>query len=164
MNFTFPYDREKMILETKKNPEWLHFGAGNIFRAFPCALAEKLLASGEIKTGVIAAEGFDEEIIEKVYKPFDNVSLLVTLCGDGNVKKTPIGSVAEALSVYADYILFAEDLNDSDVLRLVNDRASRIVSYFDGITVRGKIFINVAAAASHHSHSRGYENDSYKHC
>lgn len=100
MNFTFSYNREEMIRETKKAPEWIHFGAGNIFRAFPCALAEKLLSEGKIKTGIIAAEGFDEEIIEKVYEPYGNISLLVTLCGNGNVKKTPIGSVAEALSVF----------------------------------------------------------------
>ncbi len=98
-DFTFPYDRTKMIEKTKAAPEWVHFGAGNIFRAFPCALAEKLLADGKLETGVIAIEGFDTEIIERAYLPYDNVSLLVTLCGDGSVKKQPIGSVAEALTV-----------------------------------------------------------------
>lgn len=97
-DFTFPYDREKMIEKTKSSPEWIHFGAGNIFRAFPCALAEKLLSEGKIDTGIIAVEGFDPEIIERVYLPYGNISLLVTLCGDGNVKKQPIGAVAEALT------------------------------------------------------------------
>ncbi len=98
-DFTFPYDRAKMIEKTKAVPEWAHFGAGNIFRAFPCALAEKLLADGKLETGVIAIEGFDPEIIERAYLPYGNVSLLVTLCGDGSVKKMPIGSVAEALTL-----------------------------------------------------------------
>ena len=31
------YDREAMIARTKANPTWIHFGAGNIFRAFPAA-------------------------------------------------------------------------------------------------------------------------------
>ena len=98
-DYKFTYDREKMIAKTKAAPEWVHFGAGNIFRAFPCALAEKLLADGKISTGVIAVEGFDPEIIERAYRPYDNISLLVTLCGDGSVKKHAIGSVAEALTL-----------------------------------------------------------------
>ncbi len=102
MNFMFPYDREVMIARTKAAPTWLHFGAGNIFRAFPCALAEKLLANGVVDRGIIVAEGFDEEIVERAYHPFDNVSLLVTLCGDGKLKKTPIGSVAESLYLSRD--------------------------------------------------------------
>ena len=28
------YDIEKVAEETKKNPVWVHFGAGNIFRIF----------------------------------------------------------------------------------------------------------------------------------
>ena len=95
----FPYDRSAMRELTKASPEWLHFGAGNIFRAFPCALAERMLEEGLTKRGIIAAEGFDREIIERIYRPHDDVSLLVTLCGDGSVKKTPIGSVAESLYV-----------------------------------------------------------------
>lgn len=98
-DFNFPYDRKKMIEKTKSAPEWVHFGAGNIFRAFPCALAERLLADGKTETGIIAVEGFDPEIIERAYLPYDNISLLVTLCGDGNVKKQPIGAVAEAITV-----------------------------------------------------------------
>ena len=36
---------------TKKTPQWVHFGAGNIFRAFPAALQQKLLNEGIEKTG-----------------------------------------------------------------------------------------------------------------
>ena len=97
----FPYDRESMIARTKKTPAWLHFGAGNIFRAFPCALCERMLAEGIYDRGIIAAEGFDGEIIERIYAPYDNVSLLVTLHGDGHVTKSPIGSVAESMVVGA---------------------------------------------------------------
>ena len=34
------YDRSEMIKQTKETPEWLHFGAGNIFRAFPARSEE----------------------------------------------------------------------------------------------------------------------------
>lgn len=56
------FDREVMKAETAKCPQWVHFGAGNIFRAFPAALQQKLLNEGVEKTGIIVAEGYDYEI------------------------------------------------------------------------------------------------------
>lgn len=91
------YDREKMIAETKKNPTWIHFGAGNIFRAFPAAFLDDMLNAGETDKGVIVSEGFDYEIIDKAYRPFNNLSLLAVLRADGTVSKRVIGSVAESL-------------------------------------------------------------------
>ncbi len=91
------YDRAKMIAETKKNPTWIHFGAGNIFRAFPAALLEEMLNTGKADKGVIVAEGFDYEIIDKAYRPYDNLSLLAVLKANGTVAKKVIGSVAESL-------------------------------------------------------------------
>jgi fructuronate reductase len=40
------FDREAMIEATKGAPQWVHFGAGNIFRAFPAALSQSLLDQG----------------------------------------------------------------------------------------------------------------------
>lgn len=91
------YDREAMIEKTKRQPTWLHFGAGNIFRAFPAAILEQMLCDGSADTGVIVAEGFDYEIIDKAYEPYDNLSLLVVLKSDGEIEKRVVGSVAEAL-------------------------------------------------------------------
>ena len=34
------YDIEKVAEETKKNPVWVHFGAGNIFRIFIGGIAD----------------------------------------------------------------------------------------------------------------------------
>ena len=73
------YDREKMIQATKENPFWVHFGAGNIFRAFQANCVQNMLNKGELDRGLVAVEGFDYEIIEKQYRPHDNLSLLVTL-------------------------------------------------------------------------------------
>ena len=95
--YTLPkFDRVKMIEETKKAPQWVHFGAGNIFRAFQCAAAQKMLNDGKMSTGIVAVEGFDYEIVEKGYRPNDNYSLFVTLKADGSVEKTVIGSIAES--------------------------------------------------------------------
>lgn len=91
------FDRDKMIAETVKEPVWVHFGAGNIFRAFPAALQQELLERGLSRKGIVAAEGYDGEIIDRVYRPHDNLSLLVTLKSDGTIGKAVIGSIAEAL-------------------------------------------------------------------
>lgn len=96
------FDREVVRKATKEKPEWIHFGAGNIFRAFQANVVQQLLNAGKLKTGLIAAEGFDYEIIEKMYQPHDNLGILVTLKADGTVEKTVIGSVVEALTVDSD--------------------------------------------------------------
>ncbi len=90
------YDREAMIRKTKEHPEWVHFGAGNIFRAFHANLAQKLLEQGDAETGITVCEGFDYEIIEKQYRPHDNLSVLVTLKADGSIDKSVIGAVGES--------------------------------------------------------------------
>lgn len=92
------YDIEKIKENTMKEPVWLHFGAGNLFRAFTAASQNKLLNEGKSDKGIIVAEGYDYEIIEKAYVPFDNLSLLVTLKPDGNIKKEVIGSVVSSLT------------------------------------------------------------------
>lgn len=90
------YDRAAVIEKTAKAPVWLHFGAGNIFRAFQAAVVEELLREGVLDRGIIVAEGFDYEIIEKMNRPSDDLSVLVTLKADGSVEKTVIGSVTES--------------------------------------------------------------------
>ena len=91
------FDYQNLIDNTKENPEWVHFGAGNIFRAFIARLQQELLNEGEVETGIIAAEGFDYEIIDKVYKPADNLSLVVKMSADGNLDKTLLASITEGL-------------------------------------------------------------------
>ena len=93
------FDREAMKAATKEAPQWIHFGAGNIFRAFPAALQQKLLNEGIEKTGIVVAEGYDYEIIKKAYQPQDDLSLLVTLKANGTIEKTVIASLAESLTV-----------------------------------------------------------------
>ncbi|MDO5423530.1 MAG: mannitol dehydrogenase family protein [Eubacteriales bacterium] len=90
------FDREKVTEATKENPFWIHFGAGNIFRAFQANVVQNLLNAGALDRGLVVAEGFDYEIIEKMNRPHDDYSILVTLKADGNVEKTVVGSVVES--------------------------------------------------------------------
>jgi len=97
------FDRETMILATKKAPKWVHFGAGNMFRAFPAVVAQTLLEQGLENTGIVTAEGFDGEIIDKCFAPFDNLCLLVTLKSDGTTEKKIIGSIASSHRMDKDF-------------------------------------------------------------
>ena len=91
------FDIQVVRANTAKNPTWVHFGGGNIFRAFPAAILNDALNTGKYDRGVIVAETFDFEVIDKAYTPYDNLSLLVSLQGDGNIEKKVIASVTEAL-------------------------------------------------------------------
>jgi fructuronate reductase len=92
------FDYEKMVKETSENPTWVHFGAGNIFRGFVAVLQQKLLNTGKATTGIIAAEGFDYEIIDRIYTPYDNLSLLVIMNPDGSLEKKVVGSLSEGIA------------------------------------------------------------------
>lgn len=91
------FDRAEVTKKTMEAPKWIHFGAGNIFRAFQANAVQQLLNQGLLDTGLIVAEGYDYEIIEKMNRPHDNLSILVTLKTDGQVEKTVVGSVVESL-------------------------------------------------------------------
>ncbi len=90
------FDREQVTKATKENPFWIHFGAGNIFRAFQANVVQNLLNKGVLDRGLIVAEGFDYETVEKMHRPHDNYTILVTLKADGSVEKTVVGSVVES--------------------------------------------------------------------
>lgn len=96
------FDREKVMAATKENPFWIHFGAGNIFRAFQANVVQNLLNEGVLDRGLTVAEGYDYEIIEKMNHPHDDYTILVTLKADGNVEKTVVGSVMESLTLDSD--------------------------------------------------------------
>lgn len=95
------YDISDLRKRTHEAPTWIHFGGGNIFRAFPAAILNDILNKGLYDRGVIVAETFDYEVIDKAYTPYDNLSLLVSLQSSGTVEKKVIASVTEALK--ADY-------------------------------------------------------------
>ena len=90
------FDRDKVKAATAENPFWIHFGAGNIFRAFQANVVQNLLNEGVLDRGLVVAEGFDYEIIEKMNRPHDDYGIAVTLKADGSIEKTVVGSVVES--------------------------------------------------------------------
>lgn len=96
------YDVEHIVEETKKAPVWVHFGAGNIFRIFVGGLADKLISQGEMDKGITCVETFDFDVVDKIYKPYDNLVLAVTLKADGSTEKEVLGSLTEAIKSQSD--------------------------------------------------------------
>ncbi|MBQ0074018.1 MAG: mannitol dehydrogenase family protein [Prevotella sp.] len=91
------FDIASVVKKTHDEPTWVHFGGGNIFRAFPAAILNDALNTGKYDRGVIVAETFDYDIIDKAYAPYNNLSLSVSLCSNGTIEKKVIASVTEAL-------------------------------------------------------------------
>lgn len=93
--FSLPeFDIRQMVEQTKKTPQWVHFGAGNIFRALLANAQQTLLNHAATNTGIVAV-GSDS--IKDIYQRHDNLTILVTMKSNGEVAKTVIGSVAETL-------------------------------------------------------------------
>ncbi len=129
------FDREAVTKATKENPFWIHFGAGNIFRAFQANVMQNLLNNGSFDRGLIVAEGFDYEIIQKMNRPHDDYTILVTLKADGNIEKTVVGSVAESC------ILDSEDTKEYNRLKEIFSKESlQMVSFT--ITEKGYSLVN----------------------
>ncbi len=95
-NYRLPaYDRETMIARTKEAPVWLHFGAGNIFKALHGMAAQRLLNEGILDRGIIAVERRDDGGVK-----FDDLAVVVTLRADGTVEKNILGALAETCYLY----------------------------------------------------------------
>lgn len=96
------YDPTVISANTQKKPQWLHFGSGNIFRIFLAALCQRLIEKGKMDTGIVCCEGYDDEIITRCFRPYDNLTIGVTLNADGSMEKEVIGSMAESLTMLHD--------------------------------------------------------------
>src|SRR5574344_1689798 len=133
------FNIELVKKNTVENPTWIHFGAGNIFRAFQANLVQTLLNKGVMNTGLVVAKGYDYEIIEKMYKPHDNIGILATLKTSGSVEKTIVSSIMSSLC--AD----SENKKDFDELkRIFSKKSLQLVSFT--ITEKGYSLKNSAGS------------------
>jgi len=131
------FDWAEMCIETGKAPTWVHFGAGNIFRGFIAKLQQILLDKGLVKGGIVAADTFDYDIIDKIYTPFDSMTLMVSLLPDGSMEKEVIASIAQGLRAGAAYPRDMERLK-----AIFRSPSLQMVSYT--ITEKGYALTNIA--------------------
>lgn len=113
------YDRGLIKDNTCRRPIWLHLGAGNLFRSLAAITQQKLLDEGVQDRGIIVAEGFDHEIVDVAYTPYDNLSVFVVLKADGSIEKTVIASVVEAVKMDDSGLIRLKDIFAADSLSLV---------------------------------------------
>ena len=91
------FDIAAVRAQTRATPEWVHFGAGNIFRGFIGSLNQRLLNEGLAKTGIIACDTFDYDIIDRIYTAHDSLTLNVLLNPDGTTTREVLAGVAEGV-------------------------------------------------------------------
>ena len=97
-NITLPnYDVEALAAETKRDPRWVHFGIGNIFRIFIGGIADRLVRAGEMDRGLICVETYDFDVVDKIYAPHDNLAIGVILYADGTTDRKVMGVFSEAV-------------------------------------------------------------------
>ena len=118
------FDIAKMKINTAENPVWIHFGAGNIFRGFIAVLQQKLLDEGLSDKGIIAADTFDFDMIDKIYVPFDNLALSVGLKADGNTDMRVIASIADSVKCN-----FADEAEKEKLVKAVKNPSLQMISY-----------------------------------
>ncbi|GGO06456.1 mannitol dehydrogenase family protein [Saccharibacillus kuerlensis] len=99
------FDIEQVSANTAENPEWVHFGAGNIFRGFVANAHQKLLDSGSASTGIVAVKSLRAGTVdktatktaEKVYGLDDNLTLVVLMNASGEFKMNVVASIVDTL-------------------------------------------------------------------
>ena len=91
------YDAQAIARRTVKAPVWAHFGVGNIFRVFLGGIADQLLSRGAMDRGITCVECYDGEVVDRIYRPYDNLALSVILNADGTTEKRVLGGLTEAV-------------------------------------------------------------------
>lgn len=95
------YDVEAAQRRAVEAPQWVHFGIGNIFRVFIAGIADGLLEKGLLDRGITCVETFDDEVVDRIYRPHDNLGLQVILDPDGTRQIRVLGAMAEAVKAQA---------------------------------------------------------------
>lgn len=90
------FDVNKLKENGKKHPVWLHFGGGNLYRGFHAEIAQRLANQGELTSGVVVCETFDNEVVDQAYHAYNNDFLQVVMHEDGALDKRLIAATADS--------------------------------------------------------------------
>lgn len=126
------YSQEEIAKKTLAAPRWVHFGGGNLFRAFHAAIASHLIDAGKLDEGIIVVDTHDDSIIENVYKKFNNRMLRVITKADGSQDRELFAPVADA--IYTGPV--TDDTSSLEKLKDIFNQASLQLATFS-ITEKG---------------------------
>lgn len=126
------FDLDDLSKNTYNNPTWLHFGAGNIFRAYIARLDQDLLNKNLNDKGIIIALGYDYEMKELLFDPYDNKTISASLKANGQIDFEYICSITEALK--ADYT-YEDDMER--IIEIFRNPSLQMVTYT--ITEKGYV-------------------------
>ena len=111
----YGYDREVMVRRTVSDPVWVHFGGGNLFKAFQADVCQRLLDAGEMQTGIVVADRRKRHSEEN-----DNLFVKVTLRPDGSLEKAVVASIAEKLYIFDGDAERLKDIFENPSLQMVS--------------------------------------------
>ena len=148
------YDIKKVRDNTEKNPMWIHFGAGNIFRGFLARISDSLLNDNLIDKGIIAVDTHstgkteDYDMLEKVYKNVDNLTLLALIKNNGDIDKKIIENEKTIKQIFCGNTKMIENFDFTYIknkyLALI-DKNNNLIALIEKENINGKnifAFIN----------------------
>ena len=91
------YDVDAVRKAGVEQPVWIHFGGGNLYRAFHAEVAQDLMDEGLLDCGVVVVETFSPFTVEHVFKPYNCDLLEVIMKADGTLGERVLASTADAL-------------------------------------------------------------------
>ena len=80
-----------------RQPVWIHFGGGNLYRAFHAEIAQDVMDAGGLDRGVVVVETFSPFTVDEVYAPYDENILQVIMHEDGALEERVLASTAASL-------------------------------------------------------------------
>ena len=88
------YDVKALKEAGMEQPVWIHFGAGNLYRAFHAQIAQDLADKGLLTRGVVVAETFRPFTLDEVYAPYNYDMLQVIMNADGTLSERVLACTA----------------------------------------------------------------------
>ena len=88
------YDTDAVKAAGLEQPVWMHFGGGNLYRAFHAQIANELANKGLLTRGVVVAETFRPFTLDEVYAPYNYDILQVVMNADGTLDENLIAATA----------------------------------------------------------------------
>ncbi len=118
------FDKTKVILKTKEQPSWLHFGANNGCM-LPSLLLQKLIEKGEANTGLILAETKHFSNFNHAFQPFHNNGICIKKTESSGIEASVISTITEIL--HADLFLYSSDWNR--LVQIMTNPSLQIMSF-----------------------------------